>query len=173
VNVDKGIDGLPFINTISVIARDKNGKFSQFIWPRRLPALIGAEARFFAASSAPCFENGVVKLSDLKGRTMIGHLFGGIEASEPYSALPGGGTNASGRLFKVWITPGNQEVLPVPPLPGEENSAAAGIKEGNAALMAAFAKGDAMAAAAVYSDDGILFPPGKAPVKGKKAIESF
>jgi ketosteroid isomerase-like protein len=173
VDLAKFIDGLPFIDTISVLRRDKNGEYAQYIWPRRLPGLIGAEARFFAVPSAPCFENGVVKLVELKGRTLIGHLFGGIEASEPYSVLPGGGTTASGRLFKVWVTPGKHGVLPMPPLPAEPKPASTAIKEGNAALMAAFAKGDPVAAAAVYSEDGALFPPGKAPVVGRKAIEAF
>ena len=48
-----------------------------------------------------------------------------------------------------------------------------GIKEGNELLMAAIMKQDAAAAAALYTDDAELFPPGQERVAGKKAIQAF
>lgn len=87
VDLDKGIDGLPFIDTVSIVARDKAGKFSQYIWPRRLPGLIGTEMRFLSVPTALAFDNCVLDLSKIKGRTQVGYLYGGIEATEPYSAF--------------------------------------------------------------------------------------
>ena len=71
------------------------------------------------------------------------------------------------------MTSGKQPVLAMPPLAVEAKPAATGVKEGNDALMAAFAKGNTAAAVAVYSDDAILFPPHKTRVTGRKAIEAF
>ena len=82
VDLDRGIDGLPFIDTVSIVTRDKAGKYAQYIWPTRLAGLRGTEARFFSTPYAPAFASGVVKLASLKGRSLVGYLYGGIEASE-------------------------------------------------------------------------------------------
>lgn len=123
MDLTRGIDGLPFINTISTIQRDANGAFAQFIQPQRLPSLLGTDGQFLPSSAlqtkGQVFENGVIKLHALQGRTLIGYLYGGIEAFGPYSSLVTNqpSTRASSRLFQVYVTPGATSVIPMPPLP--------------------------------------------------------
>ncbi|MBI3272839.1 MAG: hypothetical protein HYZ53_27880 [Planctomycetes bacterium] len=125
VDLPKGIDGLPFINTVSTIQRATvagtgEAVFSQFILPTPLPGLLGAEARFLPLATTPAFGNGVLKLASLSGRTLVGHVYGGIGSAAPYSALATTqpSTWASNRLFQVYITPGPSPANPLPlPLP--------------------------------------------------------
>jgi hypothetical protein len=119
-----GVDGLPFIDSISTIQHQPDpGAFAQFIQPSPLPGLVGAGARFLfnpsVKASGALFENGVIKLASLGGRTLVGHMVGGIESYGPYSGLVtrSPSTIASPRLFEIWVTPGPSKVLPMPPIP--------------------------------------------------------
>jgi uncharacterized protein (TIGR02246 family) len=47
------------------------------------------------------------------------------------------------------------------------------IAAANDAFMEAFARGDAAAVAALYTEDARLLPPGSDPVDGRAAIEAF
>ena len=123
-NLKKGIDGLPFINSISTIQHKPGaGDFAQFIQPESLPALVGADSQFLASGKLlgtdAFYSNGVVNLAKLTGRTLVGHIVGGIESFGPYSTLvtQNPSTVASKRLFQVWITPGPSAVIVMPPLP--------------------------------------------------------
>jgi uncharacterized protein (TIGR02246 family) len=182
VDLDRGIDGLPFIDTVSVVRRDAAGGYTQFIWPVPLPRLMGAESLFVPAPGAKPFPNGVLDLMNLNGRSLAGYLYGGIEATRPYSALPGASTAASGRLFRIWITPGPARVLPMPPLPQQTTPVVVAadpgdprraIEAANAKFGAAYGRGDARAVAAMYTEGGQLYPPNENVVAGRAAIEAF
>ncbi|HEX3150293.1 MAG TPA: hypothetical protein VHR66_19610 [Gemmataceae bacterium] len=111
------VDGLPFIKTASVLRRDAAGAYAQFILPADLPGYIGSEARFVPLPAVKAFPNGVLDLSKLSGRTLVGYMYGGIESNQPYGSWPTGKTNASSRLFRICITPGGSPAIPMPPLP--------------------------------------------------------
>jgi hypothetical protein len=120
-NFPKGVNGLPFINSISTIQHQPAaGAFAQFIQPTALPALVGTDAQFLASptlqTSGQLFPNGVINLAKLSGRTLVGHIVGGIESYGPYSLLvkQKPSTVASTRLFEIWITPGTTPVIPMP-----------------------------------------------------------
>jgi hypothetical protein len=122
VDLARGVDGLPFIDTVSTIERAADGTYSQFIQPVPLPALLGTDAQFLLSSTLSAgqvSENGVIRLAGLGGSTLVGHVLGGIEAFGPYSGLVAKlpSTQASGRLFEVRVTPGPASVLPLPTLP--------------------------------------------------------
>lgn len=122
VDLARGVDGLPFIDTVSTIERAADGTYSQFIQPIQLPGLLGTDAQFLPSSTlstGQMFENGVIQLAGLTGPTLVGHVLGGIEAFGPYSGLVAKppSTQASGRLFEVHVTPGPASVLPLPALP--------------------------------------------------------
>jgi hypothetical protein len=125
LDLPKGIDGLPFINTVSTIQRssgDAGLSFTQTISPSPLPGLLGTNAQFLANSQltpSQLLPNGVVTLAGLSSRTLVGYIYGGIEAQGPYSALvpTQPATKASNRLFHVFVTPGPSPVTPMPPLP--------------------------------------------------------
>jgi hypothetical protein len=119
-----GVDGLPFINSVSTIQHlPTPGAFAQFIQPTPLPGLVGTGARFLfnpaVKAAGAMFENGVFKLAGLSGRTLVGHMVGGIESYGPYSGLvtQNPSTIASTRLFEIWVTPGPSSVIPMPPIP--------------------------------------------------------
>jgi len=54
--------------------------------------------------------------------------------------------------------------------PAAAADARKGVDAGNARWLAGLAAKDAGAIAAVYAEDGILYPPGAGPVSGRKAI---
>jgi hypothetical protein len=119
-----GVDGLPFINSVSTIQHlPTPGAFAQFIQPTPLPGLVGTGARFLfnpaVQAAGAMYENGVFKLAGLSGRTLVGHMVGGIESYGPYSGLvtQNPSTIASTRLFEIWVTPGPSSVIPMPPIP--------------------------------------------------------
>ena len=119
IDLARGVDGLPFIPTISTIQRGPNAAFSQFIQPTALPTWLGADAQFLIASGVPTVGNGVINLAALRGRTLVGYMYGGIESGGPYSTLvpTQPATKASNRLFQIYVTPGATPVIPMPPLP--------------------------------------------------------
>jgi hypothetical protein len=124
VDLSNGVDGLPFISTISTIQRQGvDGTFSQFIHPSPMPGLLGTDAQFLVSQTAVAaeqfFSNRVLNLSKLGGRTLIGHIVGGIESYGPYSGLvaQSPSTVSSTRLFEVWVTPGPDAFTVMPPLP--------------------------------------------------------
>lgn len=124
LNLNEGIDGLPFIDTVSTIQHKADG-FAQFVNPKPLPGLLGAEAQFLPSvklskgSGGQLFDNDVINLAAIEARTLVGHVYGGIESFGPYSTYgtPPPSTRASARLFEIHVTPGNTPVLPMPLLP--------------------------------------------------------
>jgi len=123
LDLDNGVDGLPFINTVSTIQHGPQGAYAQFIQPKPLPGLLGTDGQFLpdsALQKSQIFPNGVINLTGLTARTLVGHMVGGIESFGPYSGLvkdKNPATIASSRLFEIWITPGASPVIPMPPLP--------------------------------------------------------
>jgi hypothetical protein len=100
----------PFIKDISALRRQANGDTRQYLLPQRFDALLGANMVFVPADDAPQFSNEVIRLNALQGKTQVGFLFGGIHASIP-NYTP---SEASNRMFKVYITPGNSVATAAP-----------------------------------------------------------
>lgn len=121
LDLSQGIDGLPFIDTVSTIQTKSGLSFAQYIQPAPLPGLLGAEMQFLRSAklATAYFDNGVLNLGALTGRTLVGHAYGGIQSFGPYSTYgnPPPSTQASARLFEVYVTPGTTPVIPMPPLP--------------------------------------------------------
>lgn len=102
---------LPFTSDATDIMIDADGNMTQhilpgtfpdIIWPvNGEPFLLGAETRFFLADGIDTYANGVIKLDELTGPTVVGYLYGGIAAVQPN----GGPTFGSNLLFPVVISP--------------------------------------------------------------------
>nr|AEA09214.1 hypothetical protein Lip018_ORF003 [uncultured Acidobacteriota bacterium] len=106
LNIVPPIDGLPFINSVSTLKRTYSGSkpaTAQFVHNGQTFApsgaipqcavagggtvaapLAGAETRFVPADSVPRYENDVIKLDQVKSKTAVGYLIGGIAADKPY-----------------------------------------------------------------------------------------
>lgn len=119
INLRVGVDGTPFIDTISVLHRDRGGRWASFISPDRMPGLLGAQAELLMAPGLPRTENGVIRLDQLAGPTTIGHLVGGILSFAPYAAKSKHDppTVASDMLFELVLDPTPSRVIPMPPEP--------------------------------------------------------
>ncbi|MBK9731944.1 MAG: T9SS type A sorting domain-containing protein [Chitinophagaceae bacterium] len=92
---------VPFINDITTVIRFENDSTTETVLPVKLSGLYGANADFFPVTNIPKYENGVLKLSALNGKQLIGYLYGGIntnKANEGYSY-------ASNLVFRVYLTP--------------------------------------------------------------------
>ena len=115
----------PFTNQCGVVVRRQDGKFRQYFLPTRFPLIqtptgkelrFGANAEFFPAAGIPMLTAEVIDLTQLQGRTVIGHIFGGIVAD----AGNGGPTGASGRVFEVVLTPASPPPVPAAALAGAD-----------------------------------------------------
>ena len=116
-------DGLPFINDISVVVLDGDGKHSEYILPEAMPEkrLVGANAELLQAvppSGASDIRHAAVPeavdLSKMKpGESrVVGYIFGGIEAAAPLPLIPNHGTWASSSVFAVTVTNTPSPVIP-------------------------------------------------------------
>jgi hypothetical protein len=99
------VDSLvPFVNTISKVTRNSDSTLTEFQLPVTMPALLGSNAHFIALDTIAKYSNGVVKLNDITGRTLIGHIVGGIESPEDnISETDPTVSIASARVFEVYI----------------------------------------------------------------------
>jgi len=116
------VDGVPFIQTVSALAVDKNGTSTGYILPITMPGYLGAEADLLIDPAVPQSANGVIQLDKLSGPTTIGYLFGGIQAFGPYTGeLEQQGVKptsiAYNQFIPVTITPSNSSATPMPPKP--------------------------------------------------------
>lgn len=94
-------EAMPFVKDIAVFSRLANGRSEEQILPFQFDELLGSNAKWITASSIPQHDNGVIKLETLNGRSLAGHIFGGIKAVIP-NITP---SSASNRLFKVYLKP--------------------------------------------------------------------
>jgi hypothetical protein len=103
-------DAMPFVNDVTSIVIDSSGDYSQHHLGY-FPAIFddggsrwrfGANSEFFAADGIEAFDNGVIKLDELTGRTTLGYIFGGIMANGPHTrGFPDVTSTASFRAFEV------------------------------------------------------------------------
>lgn len=118
---------VPFTNDVTMITRDGDGNTVEMVMPVTLPGLLGTNSVFFINPTLPRYDNGVIKLRELSSRTLLGHVLGGIESDMPNAGWMGGTTNASNRLFELYVTahpvanesetPATFEVMPAAPNP--------------------------------------------------------
>ncbi len=118
VDLPNGIDGLPFINSVSSLKVTLNGEAlqtSQYLHSTLLfpPAdaqptrgaaasLLGANT-YFVPNPALARDDGVILLDALKGPTDLGWLVGGIASTTPYRQE--NSTFASDKVYKVTLNP--------------------------------------------------------------------
>jgi hypothetical protein len=121
-DISKGIDGLPFINSISTLkmptSNDTGTQYlhvgETFAPSSSIPQcsngtstvsapLGGAETKFVIASGVQQVTPGVVTLNSITSTSVVGYLVGGIAATVPYSA--NGPTCASNMFYTVTLNP--------------------------------------------------------------------
>jgi hypothetical protein len=127
VDLAQGIDGIPFIDTISGMQLTASGTRG-FVLPQPMPpppgsllgakGYFGAEARLLMDPGTPMVTDSVVNLGGLQGPMTVGFICGGIEAFGPYTAQAPRSTIASPYFFEVTLAPTAMDVTPMPNAPG-------------------------------------------------------
>jgi hypothetical protein len=113
---------IPFIDQITTVALRADGTSQQCVLaqhstgslsPLQMPERLGTNARFIVDPAAPAFENGVINLRTLTGRTLVGYLYGGMRTNDE-NPTGTGQSFASNRLFKIYVTPAPTACIAVP-----------------------------------------------------------
>ncbi|WP_457651263.1 hypothetical protein [Rhodocaloribacter sp.] len=98
---------VPFIDEVTTLTRAADGTSSEAIWPFRMPqpfgsglrTFLGANMAFLPNESLTYYDNGVLKLDAITGRTLVGHLYGGILAFGRNFA----GSMANNNVYEVYL----------------------------------------------------------------------
>lgn len=93
--------GLPFVPDITDQVASANGQIREYSLLPQLPGLLGAEASFFPNPTLPTYANGVIQLDKLAGPTVLGYMYGGIQAQQPNF----GSSGAVADVFLVTLVP--------------------------------------------------------------------
>lgn len=97
---------VPFVKTISVISRDKNGKLEEEI-VGKMPDFLGASAEFVPSANFQKYMNSdMLKFdADIKDSLFLGYIFGGIKSSADKIFWTNEGTQseASNQIYKVYL----------------------------------------------------------------------
>ena len=96
---------VPFVKHVSMVTRTADGALSESILELGMPGFLGASAEFIPVEGIPEAGAGVVDLNALPEQpTLVGHIFGGIEATQPNVFMqPTGSSDATNRIFRVLL----------------------------------------------------------------------
>ncbi len=96
---------VPFVNTISDVARDIDMTYHEIDAGIRMPGLMGTNAYFFTDDSVAIYHDHFVHLNLIPNSQRIGYIVGGINSFEPNIAdnNPNANSYASSQVFEVWI----------------------------------------------------------------------
>lgn len=96
------IDSLvPFVDDISALTVFPDGSIEEYLLPVEMPGLLGTNAKFILKEDVPHYDNHVIKIRELTGRTHVGYMYGGIRAEE----ANGGNSSANDTIYRVYLTP--------------------------------------------------------------------
>lgn len=95
---------VPFVNTISKVTRNADSSLTEFSLPVKMPLLLGSNSHFIPLTTISKYDNGIIKLNTISGRTLVGYIVGGIISPEAnISATDPSISEASNRVFEVYI----------------------------------------------------------------------
>lgn len=110
---------LPFINQVTTIRIDPQGRFTQYLVDAEYPVPVilstksnpgnplrfGAGAQFFPSIPLPMLDNGVLQLERLgTAPVVVGYIAGGIQSTVP-NTTQRSDSSASPHIFKVTLIP--------------------------------------------------------------------
>lgn len=96
---------VPFVRTISDVARDIDLNYHEFDAGIRMPALLGTNAYFLPDWNVPTYAGHFIHLNRLPHHQRLGFITGGIESLDLNIAdnNPGAQSFASARVYEVWL----------------------------------------------------------------------
>jgi Secretion system C-terminal sorting domain len=108
---------VPFVKTIARVTRDANGNLAEFKLPTEMPDWLGSGAEFIRVENLPIYENGVIKLDELEGDSiLLGYIYGGIQstAANIFWDNEGDLSVATHLVYKVYLN--KESITQVPSL---------------------------------------------------------
>ncbi|MBP9220847.1 MAG: T9SS type A sorting domain-containing protein [Chitinophagales bacterium] len=100
-------DNVPFVKTIARVTRDSEGNMVEYKLPIEMPSFLGAGSEFISVQNLPKYNNGVIKMDEIIGDTiLLGYIYGGISSSAENIFFVNDGTQsiANSQIFKVYFT---------------------------------------------------------------------
>lgn len=100
-------DNVPFVKTIARVTRDSEGNMVEYKLPIEMPSFLGAGSEFISVQNLPKYNNGVIKMDEILGDTvLLGYIYGGISSSAENIFFVNDGTQsiANSQIFKVYFT---------------------------------------------------------------------
>jgi hypothetical protein len=97
-------DLVPFVKTISMVTRFENDSLAEYLLPIEMPALKGSSAEFIPNKLLPGFNNGVIKINQAEGDSiLLGYMYGGINSNtlNPFSANQTNQTTADANVYEI------------------------------------------------------------------------
>ena len=100
-------DNVPFVKTISKVTRLSDGSLHETKLNIEMPTLLGAGAEFIHLDNTQYYNTDeILKINSIPmQRTLIGHIYGGIESTLPniFDINDGTQSSASSQIFEVYI----------------------------------------------------------------------
>ncbi|MBP6639694.1 MAG: hypothetical protein KA293_05310, partial [Bacteroidia bacterium] len=97
---------VPFVKTIARVTRTADGKMAEFKLPVEMPDYLGASSEFIPAPDLPKYENGVLKLDEMTGKSvLLGYIVGGIDSQDDniFWVNEGEHSKATSQVWKVYL----------------------------------------------------------------------
>ncbi|MCF8277869.1 MAG: T9SS type A sorting domain-containing protein [Flavobacteriales bacterium] len=99
---------VPFVKSISLVTRHSDGSMDETQLELQMPGFLGSGAEFIPVENVSFINTEILELNTLQPEqpTLVGYIYGGIESTAENIFFINTGTQsqASGRLFKVFIT---------------------------------------------------------------------
>jgi len=101
---------VPFTDDIATLTSRLRGSGTmvETVMPLQMPGLLGTNAAMIPAPGVPRTDLGIVRLREVEGRTLVGHIVGGIVSETLHPGWYGAAeaeTGASDHVFAVYLTP--------------------------------------------------------------------
>ncbi len=95
---------VPFVRTIARVSRYADGSLEEIKLPAEMPELLGSGAEFFPAPDLPTYPNGVIRLDELSGDSiLLGYIFGGIRSPQANIFFTNIASDAVPTVYETWL----------------------------------------------------------------------
>ncbi len=114
-------NNVPFVKTISLVSRDKNGQLEEVRLPVEMPNYLGASAEFILNGSLPLAGPDIIELADVEADSfLLGYIVGGIESGvqNAFAFNNTEATAASTTVYNVYLKKADVSTAVADKMPG-------------------------------------------------------
>ena len=107
-SVEKQDTMVPFVKTISMVTRDRDGGYTEEVLKQQMPGFMGSNMWFFPVDGIGFYSGKVLNADYVQGKTLVGYLVGGIVSPyENISLVDPSISQACKRIYKVYLNDHN------------------------------------------------------------------